>query len=189
MRFVADENFPRPALGALPHAGWEVFSVAEECPGISDEEVAALCSESQRVLLAFDKDFGNPVFRRGLSVGSGVVFVSAHSRISRRSRRSRFGTGELAARPQREFLCRHTGADSSPANATGPGSLNGPTPLANPHPSRREARQRRILIPEVREHFIQSRDLKDVPHRTRRVHDPQLSAAHSQHLRRGSQRP
>ena len=58
MRFVADENFPRPALEALRDAGWEVFSVAEECPGISDEEVAALCSETQRILLTFDKDFG-----------------------------------------------------------------------------------------------------------------------------------
>ena len=73
MRFVADENFPRPALEALRKAGWEVFSVAEECPGISDEEVAALCSEGQRILLTFDKDFGELIFRRELSAGSGVV--------------------------------------------------------------------------------------------------------------------
>jgi predicted nuclease of predicted toxin-antitoxin system len=73
MRFVADENFPGPALEALRNAGWEVFSVAEERPGITDEEVAVLCSESQRVLLTFDKDFGELVFRRGLSAGSGVV--------------------------------------------------------------------------------------------------------------------
>ena len=39
MTFVADENFPRPALEALRKAGWDVFSVAEERPGISDEEV------------------------------------------------------------------------------------------------------------------------------------------------------
>jgi predicted nuclease of predicted toxin-antitoxin system len=73
MRFLADENFPRPALEALRNAGWEIFSVAEECPGIADEEVAGLCSEGQRILLTFDKDFGELVFRRGLSAGSGVV--------------------------------------------------------------------------------------------------------------------
>ena len=50
-----------------------MFSVAEECPGIADEEVAALCSERQRILLTFDKDFGELIFRRGLSAGSGVV--------------------------------------------------------------------------------------------------------------------
>jgi len=73
MTFVADENFPRPAWQVLRNAGWEVFSVAEECPGISDEEIAALCSENQRVLLTFDKDFGELIFRRGLSAGGGVV--------------------------------------------------------------------------------------------------------------------
>ena len=73
MTFVADENVPRPALAALRNAGWEVFSVAEECPGISDEVVATLCSESHQVLLTFDKDFGELVFHRGLSAGSGVV--------------------------------------------------------------------------------------------------------------------
>jgi predicted nuclease of predicted toxin-antitoxin system len=73
MRFVADENFPRPALEALRKAGWEVFSIAEDCPGISDEEVATLCAGQQRILLTFDKDFGELIFRRGLSAGSGVV--------------------------------------------------------------------------------------------------------------------
>lgn len=73
MTFMADENFPRPALTALRNAGWEVFSVAEECPGISDEDVAAVCSQSERVLLTFDKDFGELVFHRRLPAGSGVV--------------------------------------------------------------------------------------------------------------------
>ncbi len=73
MRILADENFPRPALEALRRAGWDVFSIAEECPGVSDEEVAALCAEQQRILLTFDKDFGELVFRRGLSAASGVV--------------------------------------------------------------------------------------------------------------------
>ena len=73
MTFLADENFPRPALVALRRAGHEVFSIAEDCPGISDEEVAALCAEQHRTLLTFDKDFGELVFRRGLPAGSGVV--------------------------------------------------------------------------------------------------------------------
>jgi predicted nuclease of predicted toxin-antitoxin system len=44
-----------------------------KCPGISDDEVIALCSDQQRVLLTFDKDFGELLFRRGLSAASGVV--------------------------------------------------------------------------------------------------------------------
>jgi hypothetical protein len=42
-------------------------------PGIAYEEVTGLCSEGQRILLTFDKDFGELIFRHGLSAGSGVV--------------------------------------------------------------------------------------------------------------------
>ena len=35
--------------------------------------VIALCADQERVLLTFDKDFGELVFRRGLSAASGVV--------------------------------------------------------------------------------------------------------------------
>jgi len=44
MTFLADENFPRQALEALRNAGWDVASIAETCPGASDEEVGALCA-------------------------------------------------------------------------------------------------------------------------------------------------
>ncbi|MGD0870705.1 MAG: DUF5615 family PIN-like protein [Bryobacteraceae bacterium] len=54
MRFLADENFPRPALEALLKAGWDVVSIAEECPGVPDEDVAALCAAQERILLTFD---------------------------------------------------------------------------------------------------------------------------------------
>ena len=80
MTFMADENFPRPALAALRNAGWEVFSVAEECPGISDEEVAALCSESQRVLLTFDKDFGELARASALPPTCGVILFRCRCR-------------------------------------------------------------------------------------------------------------
>lgn len=60
-------------MDALRRAGWDVFSIAEACPGVPDEEVSALCADQQRILLTFDKDFGELVFRRGLPAGSGVV--------------------------------------------------------------------------------------------------------------------
>jgi len=36
MKFLADGNFPGPALETLRNKGWDVRSVAEECPGSSD---------------------------------------------------------------------------------------------------------------------------------------------------------
>ena len=75
MRFLADENFPFPALAALRNRGYDVSSIAGAHAGSSDELVAAICDREERILLTFDKDFGELVFRRGLSSGSAVVLL------------------------------------------------------------------------------------------------------------------
>jgi predicted nuclease of predicted toxin-antitoxin system len=111
MRALADENLPRPALEALRKAGWDVFSIAEKCPGISDEEVAALGTEQERILLTFDKDFGELIFRRGLSAGSGVVLFritpgspeDAADMRSRSSHQRRIFAGLFASLHETEF--------------------------------------------------------------------------------------
>jgi predicted nuclease of predicted toxin-antitoxin system len=61
VRFLADENFPRTGLAALRERGYDVFSIAESDPGLSDELVAAICDREERILLTFDKDFGELV--------------------------------------------------------------------------------------------------------------------------------
>jgi predicted nuclease of predicted toxin-antitoxin system len=73
VRFLADENFPLPALLALRRDGWDISSIAEGHAGSTDETVAGICDREQRILLTFDKDFGELVFQRGLSTGSSVV--------------------------------------------------------------------------------------------------------------------
>ncbi len=75
MRFLADENFPFPALAVLRDRGYDVSWVAEGHAGSADEVVAAICDREERILLTFDKDFGDLVFRRGLSSGSSVVLL------------------------------------------------------------------------------------------------------------------
>ena len=73
MKFLADENFPDTALRELRAGAYDVSSVSEDNPGIGDEEVAGLCDGLGRVLLTFDKDFGELVFRRGLVAELSVV--------------------------------------------------------------------------------------------------------------------
>lgn len=130
MSFLADENFPRPALEALRRAGWEVFSIAEERPGISDEEVAALCADQQGILLAFDKDFGELVFRRGLSAGSGVVLFRITPESPEEAADVALALVELS-RIFGVFLCRHARPNSSSADAPRAGSLIGDRGLCN----------------------------------------------------------
>jgi predicted nuclease of predicted toxin-antitoxin system len=73
MKFLADENFPRPAVRALREHGFAVAWLTEDSPGLSDEEVLAKCATDKLILLTLDKDFGELVFQRGLPLGSGIV--------------------------------------------------------------------------------------------------------------------
>ena len=73
MRFLADENFPLPAVNALRSAGMDVDRVSDDYSGASDEDVLARCRAEGRTLLTFDKDFGELAFRKGMPAESGIV--------------------------------------------------------------------------------------------------------------------
>lgn len=63
MKFLADENFPRPAVEALRNAGFDVAWISEGQSGAADEQVLARAAAEGRTLLTFDKDFGELAFR------------------------------------------------------------------------------------------------------------------------------
>jgi predicted nuclease of predicted toxin-antitoxin system len=73
VRILANENFPRGAVEALRLAGHDVVWIRTESPGITDEQVLARAVAEQRVLLTFDKDFGELAYRVGLPSECGVV--------------------------------------------------------------------------------------------------------------------
>jgi predicted nuclease of predicted toxin-antitoxin system len=73
MAFLANENFPRLAVQALRAAGHDVLWVKTEMPGASDEEVLARAQQDGRVLLTFDKDFGELAYRAKLPAECGIV--------------------------------------------------------------------------------------------------------------------
>jgi predicted nuclease of predicted toxin-antitoxin system len=60
--FIADESVDRQVVLAL-RAEYEVLYIAEENPGITDEQVLSLCANRKAVLITADKDFGELVFR------------------------------------------------------------------------------------------------------------------------------
>ncbi len=73
MKFLADENFPRPAVRALRELGFDVLWVTEDSPGLSDDNVLARSTTAKLTLLTLDKDFGELVFHRGLPAESGII--------------------------------------------------------------------------------------------------------------------
>jgi predicted nuclease of predicted toxin-antitoxin system len=73
VRLCADENVPEACILALRESGHDVIWIREVAPGGSDESVLARAQTENRLLITFDKDFGELVFRRGLSASSGII--------------------------------------------------------------------------------------------------------------------
>jgi hypothetical protein len=73
MRFLANENVPGPLIQALINAGCDVAWVRTISPGIPDGDVLALAARENRVLVTFDKDFGEIARGADLPATCGVV--------------------------------------------------------------------------------------------------------------------
>ncbi len=73
MHILADENFPGDAVTALRARGHDVVWVRSDAPGSSDPQVLAHAQAEDRILITFDKDFGELAFRSGLPASSGIV--------------------------------------------------------------------------------------------------------------------
>ena len=74
MRFLADENVPRAAVEELANRGHDVASVQESAQGATDREVLRRARSQRRVLVTFDKDFGELAFSSARAV-PGIILV------------------------------------------------------------------------------------------------------------------
>ena len=73
MRLLADENFLGDAVTALRAGGHDVAWIRTDHPGIGDDQVLAIAQREERIVLTFDKDFGELAFRYRLPATSGVI--------------------------------------------------------------------------------------------------------------------
>jgi predicted nuclease of predicted toxin-antitoxin system len=75
MRFLANKNFPGAAVTALETAGHDVVWVRTAAPGATDPDVLAWAAREERILLTFDKDFGELARGSKLPRACGVVLL------------------------------------------------------------------------------------------------------------------
>lgn len=73
MRLLADENFPGMAVDALRSRGHDVTWIRTDAPGTRDPGVLARAEAEGRLLITFDKDFGELAFRARLAASAGIV--------------------------------------------------------------------------------------------------------------------
>jgi predicted nuclease of predicted toxin-antitoxin system len=66
---------PRASIRVLRSLGFDVRAIIDERRGSADADVLELAAREQRLLLTFDKDFGELIYRRGAAPPAGVVFM------------------------------------------------------------------------------------------------------------------
>lgn len=74
MRFLANENFPNPSIAVLKNAGYQVLSIADQHPGISDDAVIDKAQADDLIILTFDKDYGEIIYKHGYENPPAVIF-------------------------------------------------------------------------------------------------------------------
>ena len=76
-RFLADENIPFEVVEKLYEKKIDIKSVSLLNPGADDIEVLGMARRQNRILLTFDKDFGELVFKLKIK-SSGVILLRIH---------------------------------------------------------------------------------------------------------------
>ena len=77
MKILADENIEREFVEALREANFDVLSVWESCIGAADDEILQIAVDEKAVILTYDTDFGELVFRFGLQC-YGIILLRVH---------------------------------------------------------------------------------------------------------------
>jgi predicted nuclease of predicted toxin-antitoxin system len=73
MDFLADENFPLSSVRLLREAGHRVVSIIHEAPGSKDEDILRRAHTERLIILTFDRDYGELIYRYHALPPAGVV--------------------------------------------------------------------------------------------------------------------
>lgn len=82
VRILADENFPGDVVEALRKRGHDVTWVRTDAPGSKDREILARAQADSRIVVTFDKDFGELAFRSLLPASSGIILLRVRTPLS-----------------------------------------------------------------------------------------------------------
>lgn len=74
MIFLANENIPLNSIKIIRESGYDISAIIEDNPGITDEQVLKIALLENRIILTFDRDYGELIFKRKLPLDSGVIY-------------------------------------------------------------------------------------------------------------------
>ncbi len=74
MKFLANENIPYQTFLKLKSGGWDIDHISGSNAGITDVEVISHSLKESRIIITFDSDYGNLVYRNGYKP-LGVIYL------------------------------------------------------------------------------------------------------------------
>lgn len=75
MKFLANENFAKASVLRLRKMGYDITSIGEDDPGVTDSSVMATAEKEQRLILTFDRDYGELIFKYNHKPEQGVLYL------------------------------------------------------------------------------------------------------------------
>ncbi len=75
MKLLANENFPLRSVSYLREKGFDIKAIGVESPGIKDREVMEIAMTEDRLILTFDRDYGELIFRHNFRPQQGVIYL------------------------------------------------------------------------------------------------------------------
>ena len=66
LQFLADENFPMASYQLLVELGYEIEHIIPDYSGLPDDKVIELANRNNQIILTFDSDFGDLIYRDAL---------------------------------------------------------------------------------------------------------------------------
>lgn len=75
MKLLANENFPYKSIIYLLEKGYDIISIGMDNPSILDAEVMLIAMKEERVILTFDRDYGELIFKHNYKPDWGVIFL------------------------------------------------------------------------------------------------------------------
>ncbi len=75
MKLLANENFPKASVLLLRKLGYDVTSIGEDNPSISDNSVMEIAEAEQRIILTFDRAYGELIYKHNYKPKQGVIYL------------------------------------------------------------------------------------------------------------------
>lgn len=74
MQFLANENFPLTSVRRLRESGYDVVYIREDSPGVEDEVVLTRAAREDRIILTFDRDYGELIYRLEMPSPRAIIY-------------------------------------------------------------------------------------------------------------------